>query len=49
MTGSGEAVLGVGVVCVGGAALRWGPEAFAYEQGWERLRGLLRNENEGER
>ncbi len=23
-------------------ALRWGEEAFAYERGWERLRGLLR-------
>jgi pilus assembly protein CpaF len=23
-------------------ALRWGVEAFAYERGWERLRGLLR-------
>ncbi len=23
-------------------ALRWGAEAFAYERGWERLRGLLR-------
>lgn len=24
-------------------ALRWGDEAFAYERGWERLRGLLRD------
>lgn len=24
-------------------ALRWGPEAFIPEQGWERLRALLRN------
>ncbi|NEA87550.1 TadA family conjugal transfer-associated ATPase [Streptomyces sp. SID9913] len=24
-------------------ALRWGPEAFIPERGWERLRGLLRN------
>ena len=23
-------------------ALRWGEEAFVYERGWERLRGLLR-------
>jgi pilus assembly protein CpaF len=25
-------------------ALRWGAEAFVEEQGWERLRGLLRPE-----
>jgi len=29
-------------------ALRWGAEAFAYERGWERLRGLLRTESFGE-
>ncbi len=23
-------------------ALRWGEEAFVYERGWERLRGLIR-------
>jgi pilus assembly protein CpaF len=28
-------------------ALRWGAEAFAYERGWERLRGLLRDGTEG--
>lgn len=28
-------------------ALRWGPEAFAYERGWERLRGLLRTTDRG--
>ncbi|GAA3493102.1 TadA family conjugal transfer-associated ATPase [Streptomyces prasinosporus] len=28
-------------------ALRWGPEAFAYERGWERLRGLLRVTDRG--
>jgi pilus assembly protein CpaF len=27
-------------------ALRWGAEAFAYERGWERLRGLLRDGTE---
>ena len=26
-------------------ALRWGAEAFAYEQGWERLRELLDGES----
>ncbi len=25
-------------------ALRWSAEGFAYERGWERLRGLLRDE-----
>ncbi|MFD5080329.1 TadA family conjugal transfer-associated ATPase [Streptomyces sp. NPDC058371] len=30
-------------------ALRWGAEAFAYERGWERLRGLLRSGIEGSR
>ncbi|WP_243762591.1 TadA family conjugal transfer-associated ATPase [Streptomyces sp. Tu 3180] len=28
-------------------ALRWGPEAFARERGWERLRGLLRLTDRG--
>lgn len=28
-------------------ALRWSAEAFAYERGWERLRGLLRSGTEG--
>ena len=28
-------------------ALRWGPEAFARERGWERLRELLRDGDEG--
>ncbi len=28
-------------------ALRWGAEAFAYEQGWQRLRTLLRTEASG--
>ncbi|CAL9531226.1 hypothetical protein SUDANB176_04056 [Streptomyces sp. enrichment culture] len=28
-------------------ALRWGPGAFAYERGWERLRGLLRTADRG--
>ncbi|MYS45638.1 secretion protein, partial [Streptomyces sp. SID5998] len=27
-------------------ALRWGADAFVAERGWERLRGLLRAENQ---
>ncbi|MBR7679244.1 secretion protein, partial [Streptomyces daliensis] len=30
-----------------GPALRWGPDAFVPEQGWERLRELLRNTGDG--
>ncbi|MFG2450387.1 TadA family conjugal transfer-associated ATPase [Streptomyces sp. NPDC048512] len=28
-------------------ALRWGEDAFVYERGWERLRGLLRDGGQG--